>query len=176
MSNFQPNIVISDAFFEHNGTTGLVLADFTVTVFKDGVVEATAVSLTEQSNGFYQVSFTPDSVGLWSLDIVLDADDSVRYQMTYAVANAFASQASIYDLSDDVDDLSLSLSGIADTIFDEPASSHLIAGSIGDYINRIKKYACNRVVISGLNYSVKEDDNSTEFEAGSVSAVERAPS
>lgn len=49
-------------------------------------------------------------------------------------------------------------------------------GTAGDYLNRVKKYAANRVVITGTAYSVKEDDGTTEFEGGTLTPTERAPS
>lgn len=48
-------------------------------------------------------------------------------------------------------------------------------GTAGDYINRIKKYVANRLVVSGGAYSIKEDDGTTEFEGGTISSTERAP-
>ena len=182
MSNFAPGQAITDTFFEYNATLGLVQADFTLTLFKNGAISLLPVTLLEVANGFYSVSFTPDSVGLWTLDVVLTLDDTARYQMAYTVNEPFSSQASVdslqssvNDLQSSVDSIDLELDDVITGILDEPVSAHLIAGTLGDYINRIKKYACNRVVLAGTVYSVKEDDKIAEFEAGTVTAIERTP-
>jgi hypothetical protein len=58
----------------------------------------------------------------------------------------------------------------------EVLASFLTAGSIGAAINKIRVYVRNRLVISGGNYTIYEDDDTTPHETGTVSTTERNPS
>ena len=49
--------------------TGLLDASFTKLLEKDGVDDATAVTITEIATGRYQATFTASSAGHWGLDI-----------------------------------------------------------------------------------------------------------
>lgn len=147
---YPPNQEIIEVFYEYTGETGLSVSDFTVNLFLDGAISVVAVSITEISGGFYKVSFTPDAEGFWALDIVKDTDNLARYQSVFKVEEPF-------------------------TLLDEDVQNHLTPGSVGDYINHTKKYTCNKVVLSGTTYAVKEDDQTTDFETGTSTATERSP-
>lgn len=88
MSERTVNIPIKETFYEVNGTTGLVDADFTKSLFKDGVSVSNAITISEVRDGFYLVKFTPDAIASWDIDIVWDDDPSVRYQRNYNVVAA----------------------------------------------------------------------------------------
>ena len=54
------------------------LTIFTATVWKDGIVQATAVAITEiGSSGDYRVAFTPDAVGFWRLEVLIDYNKDI---------------------------------------------------------------------------------------------------
>lgn len=50
--------------------TGLSNSYFTKLLSKDGVNNATAITVVEVGNGRYNVSFTPGSVGFWELTVI----------------------------------------------------------------------------------------------------------
>ena len=50
------------------------------------------------------------------------------------------------------------------------------ASSLGGYIDAIKKYVANRLVVSSGNYTLYKDDEATVFETGTTSASGRDPS
>jgi hypothetical protein len=49
--------------------TGLVNGDFTKLLSKDGVSDATVVTVTEIATGRYTATFTPASTGIWTLTV-----------------------------------------------------------------------------------------------------------
>lgn len=49
--------------------TGLVNGDFTKFLTKNGVVNATTVTVTEVASGVYTATFIPDAISYWSLNI-----------------------------------------------------------------------------------------------------------
>jgi len=59
--------------FEDDGITkrsGLLPADFTVTVWKDGAVDPLSVAVAEiGSSGEYSVTYTPDTAGYWLVEV-----------------------------------------------------------------------------------------------------------
>lgn len=210
MSDFTVNNIIIDSFEEVRFETGLVQSDFTVSLIKDGAISAVPVTITEIGSGLYSVSFTPNSIGLWSINVRVTAYTRARYQKCYHVIEELSSnddivnlQNSINDLQNSVDNLETDIAAVAtdvdtantaiaalnvdianietqidsvpEMILTEPVATHAAAGNVADYINKTKKYTTNRVVISGNDYSVKEDDGVTEFEAGVVNTAERAP-
>ncbi len=81
------NVQVIEVFFV--GTAGLVNADFTKNLYKDGVASGVTVTVTAIASGFYYVSFTPNAEGYWDLDVVRTSDTSVRYQRNYKVDDKF---------------------------------------------------------------------------------------
>lgn len=65
---------------------------------------------------------------------------------------------------------------IADAVCDEFVAGHLVFGSVGHYLNTIKKYVANKLEISGTTYTLYEDDASTPYETGTSTTTERTPS
>lgn len=63
--------LVRAAFVVYNsadaGVTGLVAANFTKLLQKDGVDDATAISVVEVTSGRYEATFTPASTGVWTL-------------------------------------------------------------------------------------------------------------
>jgi hypothetical protein len=151
---FKPNQLIADVFVQEDLETGLLQTDFQITLIKNGTLSIIPVTLTAIAGpaGFYKVEFTPDSVGVWSLDIVR-IGKKTRYQQTYKVLL------------------------LSNEILDEVVADHLIPGSVGDYINKTKKYTANGLILDPLteSYVVKEDDGVTNFETGKANPVERIP-
>lgn len=86
MTKFAVGESITDMFRHHDGQTGLVDGDFTKSLYKDGTSSSDTVTVTEVGSGFYKVSFTPSTYGLFNLDVVETADDSVRFQGEYEVS------------------------------------------------------------------------------------------
>jgi hypothetical protein len=80
----------SDGVTKKSGETS-----FTTRVWKDGVAQATAVTIAEiGSTGEYKVSFIPDSVGTWTIEVVVAYNDDVwggQYQVVQAEAHLGAS-------------------------------------------------------------------------------------
>ena len=72
--------------------TGLVNGDFTKYLFLDGAASATPVTVTEIANGHYKATFTPGSVGHWSLTI-----HHATYGDWHASWNVFLSDAGDLD-------------------------------------------------------------------------------
>lgn len=153
------SVQLVDSFYL--STTGITNANFSKLLFKDGVASADAITVTESgtSPGVYNVSFTPSAAGFYTYLVWETAKPKIRWTENFQVGDAIPSAASV-----------------ADAILDELVSAHLTAGSLGDYINRVKKYVANRLVITGTTYSVKEDNGSTEFQGGTITTGERAPS
>lgn len=63
----------------------LVNSDFTKTVHKDGVVDATVATVTEIADGYYRVVFAPNDTGFWSIHVTRDADGVVYISRTEKV-------------------------------------------------------------------------------------------
>ena len=58
----------TDGYTKKSGET-----TFTITVWKDGVVSAVVATIAEIGvSGEYKVSFTPDSVGFWVVEVLID--------------------------------------------------------------------------------------------------------
>jgi hypothetical protein len=171
MSDYVPNQIVHEVFHEYGNAVGLVQSDFVVHLYKDGVTSIIAVTITEIGLGEYHVSFTPDSIGIWSLDITRVTDDGARYGGSFAVREPVASQSS-------VDALALAMPTvveIASGVWDALVTTHLLPGSFGSYINRVRKYTTNRLTQTGTTYSVKEDNGVDEFESGITTENERTP-
>ena len=166
-----PGQIINETFHEYGNATGLVQADFDVNLYKNGIVSLIPVTITEIGGGHYHVSFTPDSIGDWSIDITRVSDDSARYGGSFPVRDAVASQASLNALAASIP----TLTQIASSVWDALSTSHLLPGSFGAYLNRVKKYTTNRLTQTGNVYSVKEDNGVDEFESGITTENERTP-
>ena len=69
-----------------NRRTGLVQpADFTVSVWRDAVVQATTVTITEiGTSGEYRVGFTPTADGYWVVEVLIDFSKALL-RFTYEV-------------------------------------------------------------------------------------------
>lgn len=65
------------------GVAGLLNASFTKFLYKDGVVDATAVTVTEIANGDYKVTFTPGSAGVWHLRVTHATYNKRGFEMTF---------------------------------------------------------------------------------------------
>lgn len=52
--------------------SGLTHSDFTVNVYKDGAVQSTTVNISEISNGEYSLTFNPDDLGFWLVEVLID--------------------------------------------------------------------------------------------------------
>jgi hypothetical protein len=150
--NYFTNEQIIDSFEEVRFETGLVQADFTISLIHDGVLSLLPVSISEIGAGLYSISFTPDQEGTWSVSLRVTNYSSARYQKSYSVKNNIQQQ-----------------------VWDVDVASLINPGNFADYINRVKKYTSNRLVITNNIYSVKEDDGVSEFESGTLSTTERAP-
>lgn len=145
---FEPNELLTDTFRHYLGTTGLTNASFTKALYKDGAASGVAVTVTEIAGGFYSASFTPDSAGLWTLDVYETADTAAHYQGDFPVR-------------------ALEL--------DEVASDHVTAGTIGSYLQYIKAYVANKLSKSGSTYTVYKDDGVTPLQTGTTTTTERTP-
>jgi len=76
-------------FHHYESTSGLVDADFTVSLFVDGAQSADAVTVAESADvtGCYVATFTPSVEGLYFADIYETADGSVHYQQDLQVSD-----------------------------------------------------------------------------------------
>jgi hypothetical protein len=89
--------------FDQTGTevTGLVNADFTKVLHKNGAVSAVAVTVAEIGAGEYKVTFTPDAVGQWRLRIEQSTGNAYNkkgWQETYdASTEGSLSAAEVWD-------------------------------------------------------------------------------
>lgn len=201
MSSYVPGQTITEEFYEYKGTTGLALVDFTVNIFKDGAVFATTPTLVEIGNGYYVVSFVPPSVGDYSIDIFRTSDSRAHYTGKFPVREAFATAAdlalvqtavntnstgiannatAIANVQSSVDALDIELDDIPTVseivlgVLEAPAEGRPV-GSLGQYIERTKKYATNKVITTGTRYTVYEDDHVATYEEGVAKARERTP-
>lgn len=156
---FPVNAAVVDSFYLP--TTGITNANFSKLLFKDNAPSGDAITVTESgsSPGVYHVAFTPTQAGNYTYLVWETAKPKVRWTENYQVGDAIPSAEQV-----------------ADAVLDEAVAGHVSAGTLGDYINRIKKYVANRLVITGTAYSVKEDNGSTEFQSGTITTGERAPS
>jgi hypothetical protein len=93
--------VISVFDANDNGVTGLINSNFTVYLYKNGVADATTVTVTEIANGQYMVTFTPGSAAKWA------------WRVSNATYNPRGWQASYQATLDGV----LSLAGIAAAVW-----------------------------------------------------------
>lgn len=73
MSLAKVSTVVRAAFSVFNSSnvavTSLVTANFTLLLQKDGADDATSVSIVEVGSGRYEATFTPGSVGKWTLNV-----------------------------------------------------------------------------------------------------------
>lgn len=106
---------------------------------------AGTLTITEDALGWYNFSFTPATGGKWVLRI--DYND-FHFSGEWSVQNH---------------------------ILNESVASFQNAGSVGKYTKDSRHYARNRLVISGSNYTLYEDDDTTPYESGIVSTTERNP-
>jgi hypothetical protein len=97
------NIGATDQFpvWEPDGSgqkhSGLVIGDFTVTIFKDGVEQtAYAYGIAEIGVlGEYRLTWTPDDTGFWLVEVLIDYNLQAWYG-EYDVVDA--SQSDIYEM------------------------------------------------------------------------------
>lgn len=76
-----PDLEIKDTF---PSTTGIVA--WTTNLYKDGVASGVSVTVAEiGSTGNYSVAFTPDSNGLWAIQVYETADDTNEFVESYHV-------------------------------------------------------------------------------------------
>jgi hypothetical protein len=150
--SYTVNEQIIDTLEEVRFQNGLNTSNFIIRLVNNGVISTQPVLITGLGSGLYSLSFTPNAVGTWSLSVRVASYQRARYQKSYNVT--LASEQSI---------LEADLSGF------------IAPGNVADYINRIKKYSANRVIIDGDDYRVKEDDGVTDFELGKVNSSERRP-
>jgi hypothetical protein len=181
MSDHPINVPITEVFYEYNGRTGLVESDFIAVLFFGGNISTSPTGITEIGNGYYRVSFVPDAVGTWCIDVVAVDTDAARYQGTFIVSEAVsgdiesiadavgAIQTSINNLND------ISQTEVVNGVLNAPVESHVASGTVGNYLNKIKKYTTNRVDMAAGVYQVKEDDGVTEFEHGTITPTSRRP-
>lgn len=161
------------------------------------------------STGYYKVTFTPSSgtggIGEYVYWVfrtsdtenkffeifnvraeLLDATDGAAIkaktdQLTFTGSDVRATldgETVTVATNNDKTGYALSAAGV-DAILDEPISGHTTAGTLGDYINRIKKYVRNKLSLSAESsgtYTVYEDDGTTPHETGTFSTTTRIPS
>jgi len=73
-----------DGFSKRSGLTSP--ADFTATVFRDAVVVALPVTIAEiGSTGEYKTEFTPNIVGFYELQVLVDFNKEIRFRNYTAV-------------------------------------------------------------------------------------------
>jgi len=119
----QVNVPAIDQFpaFEDDGFTkrsGLIAGDFTTTVFKDSVIQALTVTITEVgSTGEYKTSFTPVSEGFYEVQILIDFNKEIRfrdYDVVTELTNAVAIEARdiILDIEATVDQTAIDVTGV----------------------------------------------------------------
>jgi hypothetical protein len=69
----QFSIFQNDGYSKKTGET-----IFTSKVWKDGVVQGTSVNISEiGTSGEYKVSFQPDSIGFWSVQVLVDYNKDI---------------------------------------------------------------------------------------------------
>ena len=64
---------------------------------------------------------------------------------------------------------------IDQAVADAVIAQHLGAGTLGAYINTMKKYIANSLTVTGIDYSIKEDDGVTQFASGTLTTTGRTP-
>lgn len=126
--------------------TGLSLGDLSYTITKNGAASGLTPTLVEDSDGWYYFNFTPTTVGNYNSRV---SYGDFLFTLTYPVRLH---------------------------LLNEVVSNFLTNNTIGSYINKIKIYVRNKLVISSGNYTVYEDDNTTTHETGTVTTSERTPS
>lgn len=148
---------ISDVLAETQLQVGLLQANFTASLFRNGAASLLPVTIAAIAGkpGFYAITFTPNLEGLWSLDVIVTAKPNVRYQSAYHVRN--------------IEEV------IAEEVLQSPVPSFNVPGTVSDYLNKTKKYTSNRVLISNGLYTIKDDDGLTDFETGTITPSERTP-
>jgi hypothetical protein len=152
MSNYYTNEEIIDTFEEVRFQTGLSQVNFIITLVHNGVISSVPVTLTEVGLGLYSIAFEPDAQGTWSLSVRVTNYPQARYHRSYSVSNEIKKE-----------------------ILEANIADYIAPGNMADYINRVKKYTSNRVLINSGQYEVKEDDGVTTFEEGIVNTAERTP-
>jgi len=79
------------------------LAAFTASIWKDGVVQATPVTITEiGTNGDYKVSFTPDAAGFWRVEVLIDYNKDIWHNECEVGNDLVDFGASMADNDDEV--------------------------------------------------------------------------
>lgn len=145
-------------------TTGLTNGSFTKLLFRNNAAAAESITVTESGTtpGVYHISFTPTTAGsgagLYTYLVWETAKPQIVWTEGFQVGEAIPGAATI-----------------AGAVLNEAIAGHVTAGTLGDYINRIKKYVSNKLTVTGTTYSVKEDNGTTEFQSGTITTGERTP-
>jgi hypothetical protein len=75
-----------DSYTKHSG-----VVDFTTIIYKNGIISALPVTIAEIGvSGDYRISFTPDSIGIWKVEIFVDYDKSWWGSEVCVSYNSFA--------------------------------------------------------------------------------------
>ncbi|RMD50739.1 hypothetical protein D6827_03405, partial [Candidatus Parcubacteria bacterium] len=122
---YRPNHQIPVAFQEPFGTTGLLDANFTKKIFLNGTDKTgtVTVTVTSISGDYYSMSFTPDAVGTWVIQVWDSSNSTVKTRFEFDVT----------DIEDKLPDV-LSLANInaeVDTAlsdYDAPTKAEMDAG------------------------------------------------
>lgn len=161
--DYQLDIQIVDTIIL--ATTGLTNGSFSKLLFHNNAAASEPVTVTESGTtpGVYHITFTPTAAGsgagTYAYLVWETAKPNIRWTESFEVGTGIPLAADI-----------------ADAVWDEVLAAHLAAGSAGEYANRVKKYATNKLTISGSTYSVKEDNAVDEFESGTITTNQRTPS
>lgn len=88
MTDFVPGDFVSDHFGPAS-KTGLVKADFAVTIMKDGQLAGIDHTIIEVGSSFYFIEFETDAdnPAVWSID-VLETPNKSRFQKTFVLKDA----------------------------------------------------------------------------------------
>lgn len=86
MLGFTPNKEIN--FFIYHGTSSLSQSDFTINLYKDGVISNIDVRVESLGDGNYMGTFTPDDEGLWVLQLYQTSASTTRYTGAWQVSTA----------------------------------------------------------------------------------------
>ena len=133
--------------FKHPLNASLTQSDFTIVVYKDGEVQSTSVTLTALGSKRYGVDFTPDAVGLWTVNITETLDEEMDWWGEWEVEQH---------------------------LLDETYSNHDTSDTWGSRLKDLIAIARNKIVRpaprSSGAYSVMEEDNTTPRLTGTLSA------
>jgi len=117
-------VLEADGYTKKSGETAFVKK-----LWKNGDPQALPVTITEiGTSGEYEINFTPDTIGFWSLEVLIDYNKQLWYG-EYDVAEA-----------PDIDE-------IADAVWDEASDEHVDDDTMGELQNLIPNVICGRAKI-----------------------------